>query len=346
MTMSRSKASVTIHSVAKVAGVSVSTVSRVLNNKADVAPETLQLVQDVIEKLGYTSSLAARSLRSSSTNVIGAVLFDIVDPFSVQVMSGIDRALRELSHYDLIVYSSMGSKRNLAADRERRSVSLLGNGITDGIIVVAPSAVTFTNGSPIVIIDPHNENPNYPAVISQNRDGALTVMQYLIGLGHQRIGFIGGRPELQSSTQRYQGYAAGLCQAALPLDPDLVQAGDYNRDTGFICAQRLLSLPKPPTAIFAANDQSAFGVLEAAHQAGLQVPDDLSVVGFDNTIESSYINPSLTTVDQSIDQMGYIAAQVLVRLISKEEVENNTYTLPTHLIVRESCGAKPKNGSV
>jgi LacI family transcriptional regulator len=340
--MSRSKASVTIHHVAEAAGVSVSTVSRVLNNKVDVAVDTYRTVQDVIEKLGYTSSLAARSLRSRRTNVIGLVLFDIIDPFSVQVMGGVDRALKDL-HYDLIVYSSVDSKRKLAADRERRSISLLDNSITDGIIVVAPSAATFTNVSPIVIIDPHNENPNYPAVIAENREGALAVMQYLTGLGHQRIGFIGGRPELQSATQRLQGYTDGLRQAGLPLEPGLVQAGDYSKPTGYICTQKLLSLPKPPTAIFAANDQSAFGVLEAAHEAGLRVPNDLSIIGFDNIPESAYVTPPLTTVDQSIERMGFIAARLLMRLISEGEVENSIYTIPTQLVVRESCAARQNN---
>jgi LacI family transcriptional regulator len=338
--MSRSKAYVTIHDVAKAAGVSVSTVSRVLNNKIDVAPDTCRKIQEVIEKLGYTSNLAARSLRSRSTNVIGLVLFDIVDPFSIQIMSGIDRALKELNYYDLIVYSSVDSKRKLAADRERRSVSLLDNSITDGIIVAAPSAATFTNVSPIVIIDPHNENPDYPAVIAQNREGAFIVMRYLTGLGHRRIGFIGGRPELQSSNQRWQGYTDGLAQAGLPLEPDLVQAGDYTRPTGLSCAQKLLSLPNPPTAIFAANDQSAFGVLDAAQAAGLRIPKDLSVVGFDNIPESAYTTPPLTTIDQLIEQMGFTATRLLVRLITEGEVENRNYTVPTHLVVRESCTAK------
>jgi LacI family transcriptional regulator len=335
--MSRSKASVTIHHVAEAAGVSVSTVSRVLNNKVDVAPDTYQMVQDVIEKLGYTSSLAARSLRSRRTNVFGLVLFDIVDPFTIQVMRGVDRALRELNDYDLIVYSSVDTKRKLAADRERRSVSILDNSITDGIIVVAPSAATFTNISPIVIVDPHNENPDYPSVIAQNREAALSVIQYLTGLGHQRIGFIGGRPELKSATQRLQGYTDGLMRACLPLEPDLVQAGDYTQQTGFCCTQKLLSLPKPPTAIFAANDESAFGVLEAAREAGLRIPDDLSVIGFDNIPESAYSTPALTTVDQSIEQMGFLATRLLVQLISEGEVENRTYTVPTHLVVRKSC---------
>jgi LacI family transcriptional regulator len=141
--------------------------------------------------------------------------------------------------------------------------------------------------------------------------------------------------------QRLQGYTDGLHQANLPMDPDLVQAGDYSRPTGFLCAQKLVSLPKPPTAIFAANDQSAFGVLDAVHQAGLRVPDDLSVVGFDNNPESAYITPPLTTVDQSIAQMGDLATRLLIRLISEGELENRTYTTPTRLVVRESCTTRP-----
>ncbi len=334
--MARAKASVTIRNVAEAAGVSISTVSRVLNNKVDVAPETFRKIQSVIDKLGYTSSLAARSLRSRRTNVIGLVLFDIVDPFSVQVMSGIDRAIKELD-YDLIVYTSGVLSVKLVSERERRNVSLLDSSITDGVIVVAPSATTFNTVSPIVVIDPNHENPDYPAVIAQNRDGAFAAMGYLTSLGHQRIGYIGGRPELQSAIQRQQGYKDGLCQAHLPHDPDLVQVGDYSKETGFVCAQKLLRLPNPPSAIFAANDQSAFGAYQAAHEAGLCIPDDLSVVGFDNIPESATVNPPLTTVDQSIEQMGYLATGLLVRLISDEALEHSNYTIPTHLVVRESC---------
>jgi len=341
--MSRSKATVTIHDVAQAAGVSVSTVSRVLNNKVDVAPETYQMVQCVIEKLGYTSSLAARSLRSHRTNVIGLVLFDIADAFSVQIMSGVDRLLKELNSYDLIVYSGVDSKRKLAEDRERRCVALMDNSITDGIIVVAPSAAAFANISPLVIIDPHNDTPGYPGVISENHAGALAATQYLTSLGHRRIGYIGGRPELQSSTQRLQGYTDGLMQVGLPLEPALVQAGDYTRQTGYLSAQKLLGLPKPPTAVFAANDASALGVMEAAREAGLRIPEDLSVVGFDNIPESAYFYPPLTTVDQSINQMGYLAAQLLIRLINEGELENRNYTLPTRLVVRESCMANHNN---
>ena len=336
--MSRAKVTVTIRDVAETAGVSVSTVSRVLNNKDDVAPETRRKVQGVIENLGYTSSLAARSMRSRRTNVIGLVMTDVGDPFSVQVMRGINRAIEVLDQ-DLIVYTGGNIKGKLSADRERRYVSLLDSSVTDGVIVVAPHATTFSTVSPIVVIDPNTLNPDYPAVIAINRDGALSAMEYLISLGHRRIGFIGGRPELQSAARRLQGYKDGLCQANIPLDPELVQVGDYTKGTGFTCAQELLTLPDPPTAIFAANDQSAFGVLGAAQEAGLRVPDDLSVVGFDNIPESAYITPPLTTIDQSIEKMGFIATEMLMKLIVGEELENRIYKIPTQLVIRGSCRA-------
>jgi LacI family transcriptional regulator len=336
--MRRTKKTVTIQDVAAAAGVSVSTVSRVLNDKDDVAPETYQKVQDVIEELGYTSSLAARSMRSRKTNVIGLIMPDVEDPFSVQVMRGVNRAIAELD-YDLIVYTGGDAKRESLADRERRYVSLLDSSITDGVIVVAPTATTFSTASPIVVVDPNKENPDYPAVIATNRAGALSAMEYLIRLGHRRIGFICGRPELQSAVRRLRGYKDGLRQADIPTDPELIQVGDYSAETGFLCAQRLLNLSHPPTAIFAANDQSAIGALRAAQEAGLHVPDGLSVVGFDNIPEAAYMNPGLTTVDQFIDRMGYIAIEMLISLIKGEALDGNLYEMPTQLVVRDSCRA-------
>ena len=199
----------TIQDVAEAAGVSISTVSRVLNDKDDVAPETYQKVQGVIEELDYTSSLAARSMRSHKTNVIGLIMPDVGDPFSVQVMRGVNRVIAELD-YDLIVYTSGDIKRESSADRERRHVSLLDSGITDGVIVVAPTATTFSTASPIIVVDPNKENLDDPAVIATNRAGALEAMECLISLGHRRIGFIGGRPELQSAVRRLRGYKDGL----------------------------------------------------------------------------------------------------------------------------------------
>jgi LacI family transcriptional regulator len=333
-----SKANVTIREVAKAAGVSISTVSRVLNNKDDVAPETYEKVQRIIEELHYTSSLAAKSMRSRRTNVIGLIMPDVEDPFSIQVMQGISQAITELD-YDLIVYTSGGIKKESSADREQRYVSLLNSSITDGVIVVTPVATTFSTASPVVVVDPNNESPDCPAVIATNRAGALSVMEHLIGLGHRRIGFIGGRPELQSAVRRLQGYKDSLCQAGIPLDPALIQTGDYSAETGFACGQRLLNLDDPPTAIFAANDQSATGAIEAANRAGLRVPHGLSVVGFDNIPEAAHFKPRLTTVDQSLKGMGHVATEMLITLIEGETLDSNLYKMPTRLIVRDSCRA-------
>lgn len=334
--MKHKKGTITIQDVAETAGVSVSTVSRVLNDKDDVAPETYEKVQKVIEDLSYTSSLAAKSMRSRKTNVIGLIMPDVEGAFAIQVMKGINRAIADFG-YDLIVYTGGDVKKKSSADREQRYVSLLNGSITDGVIVVTPTATTFSTAFPVVVVDPNNVSPDCPAVIAANRAGALAVMEYLIGLGHRRIGFIGGRPELRSAVQRLQGYEDGLRQANIPLAPELIQVGDYSTETGMICAQKLLNLPDPPTAIFAANDQSAIGVIKAAQEAGLRVPADLSVVGFDNIPEAAYINPGLTTVDQSIDKMAYVATEMLVSLVQGESLDSKWLEMPTRLIVRDSC---------
>jgi LacI family transcriptional regulator len=172
-----------------------------------------------------------------------------------------------------------------------------------------------------------------------NRDGALAAMAHLIGLGHRRIGFVTGRPDLESARRRLLGYEDALHEAGIPVDQALIEAGDFTRETGFACAQRLLALPQPPTAIFAANDQSAFGAIEAAQEAGLRVPNDLSVVGFDNIPEATYFSPPLTTIDQFIDEMGYVAAEILIGLVQGEPLESDLYKMPTQLIVRDSCRA-------
>ncbi len=164
-------------------------------------------------------------------------------------------------------------------------------------------------------------------------------MEHLIGLGHRRIGFIGGRPDLLCAQQRLQGYETALRQANIAPDPDLITVGDFSRMTGRDCAQRLLSLAEPPTAIFAANDQSAIGAIEAARATGRRVPDDLSVVGFDNIPEGAYFHPALTTVDQFIAKMGYVSTEMLIRQIQGEPLDGALYEMPTELVVRDSCQA-------
>jgi LacI family transcriptional regulator len=343
--MGCTKTAITIRDVAREAGVSVSTVSRVLNDKDDVAPETYERVQNIVQQLGYSSSLAARSMRSRRTNVIGLIVPDVDDSFSIQVMKGVNQAIFELD-YDLIIYTSGSIKKHSAAQRERHFVSLLNGSITDGLIIVTPAATSFSTAAPVVAVDPNNESPECPAVIATNHTGALAAIEYLIGLGHRRIGFIGGRPDLQCAQQRLLGYQDALRQAGIAPDPDLIAVGDFTTETGRRCAQELLALADRPTAVFAANDQSAIGAIEAATGRGLRVPDDLSVVGFDNIPEAAYFNPGLTTVDQFVARMGYVATEVLIRLIQGESPDSNLYEIPTELIIRDSCRAASGRSSV
>jgi len=336
--MRRTRRSVTIHDVAKAAGVSVSTVSRVLNDKDDVSPETSEKVQSVIEALGYTSSLAARSMRSRRTNVIGLIMPDVASAYCSDVLRGINRAIAQLD-YDLIVYTTGDIRKYGTADQERQYVLLLNGSIADGVIVVTPAATSFSTDAPVVTIDPNNESPDCPGIIATNREGALAAMNYLTGLGHRRIGFITGRLDLMSACHRLLGYQDGLAAAGIPLDDELIQIGDYTTETALASCRKLLTLSDPPTAIFASNDMSAVGVYQAAQEAGVRIPEDLSVVGFDNLPESTYLNPALTTIDQFVEEMGSIAIEMVVKLVKGEILESNLHKIPTQLVVRDSCAS-------
>jgi LacI family transcriptional regulator len=328
------KRAVTIQDVAKAAGVSVSTVSRVLNEKVDVASDTQDRILAVIDELGYTSNLAARSMRSRRSNLLGLVVPDIGFPYSIEIMKGVDRAIAE-SVFDLLLYTTGGIHKPGTASREQLYVSVLNNSLTDGVLVVASSASEFVTHAPIVAVDPHLIDPNYPSVQGMNYHGALEAVEYLLGLGHRRIGFIGGRPEIMSSGRRLKGYQDALTQAGIKIDESLILPGDFSTQTGYERALQLFSLSSPPTAIFASNDQSAIGVLQAADEIGLHIPDDLSLIGFDNISEAEYLG--LTTVDQHLAEMGYVATQMLIKLVNGEELDSKVYKMSTKLIERKSC---------
>ncbi len=332
--MQKRKRTVTIQDVAKTAGVSVSTVSRVLNGKVDVASETQDRIRSVIDHLGYTTNLAARSMRSFRKNLVGLLMPDIAYPFAIEVMKGVNRAIAE-SDFDLLVYTTGDVRKSGRASHEQKYVSLLTNSVTDGVIIVAPVTDEFTTDAPIVSIDPVVRNPNYAAVHATNYRGALDAMEYLLGLGHRRIGFISGRGELESANRRLNGYRDALTNAGIRVDEELIAPGDYTTETAVVCARQLLSFRERPTAIFASNDQAAMGVYQVAAEMGLSIPEDLSVVGFDNIMESKYMG--LTTVDQFISEMGFVATKMLIQLINDEALESQTYQMQTRLVVRSSC---------
>ncbi|MDD5368395.1 MAG: LacI family DNA-binding transcriptional regulator [Anaerolineaceae bacterium] len=327
---------VTIQDVARAAGVSVSTVSRVLNNKDDVALETVDHVRQVMEGLNYTASLAAKSMRSRTTRVIGLVLPDITGAFESEVIKGVGTALRGTG-YDLLIYAADHPPLNRRPSWEWEHVMLLSKSMTDGTIIVTPSAPIFPEMRRIVIIDPLGDGANVPSVIATNRAGAISVMDYLTSIGHRRIGFIGGRPDTRSAIDRFEGYKYGLANAGLSYDSAMVQAGDYSRERGQESAHFLLTLPNPPTAIFAANDLSALGVMHVAKELNLRIPQDLSLVGFDNIPETTQVTPRLTTVDQSIQEMGALATKMLIDILQGREPECKLCEVLTHLVIRESC---------
>jgi LacI family transcriptional regulator len=273
-------------------------------------------------------------MRSFKKNLVGLIMPDIAYPFAIEVMRGVNQAIAQ-SEFDLLLYTTGDVRKSGRASHEQKYVSLLTNSITDGVIIVAPVTGEFLTDAPIVSIDPLMSNPNYPSVHATNYQGATDAMNYLLGLGHQRIGFISGRAELESSNRRLKGYRDALEKAGLPVDEDLIASGDYTTETGVKCARDLLSLKDLPTAIFASNDQTAMGVYQVAQEKGLRIPEDLSVVGFDNIMESRYMR--LTTVDQFIYEMGFVATQMLIRLINGEELDSQTYKMQTQLVIRDSC---------
>ena len=223
--MRKQKRTVTIQDVAKTAGVSVSTVSRVLNGKVDVASETQDRILSVIDDLGFTTNLASRSMRSQKKNLVGLIMPDIAYPFAIEVMKGVNRAIAE-SEFDLLVYTTGDVRKSGRASHEQKYVSLLTNSISDGVIIVAPVAGEFKIDAPIVSIDPLASNPNYPAVHATNYQGAIDAMEYLIGLGHRRIGFISGRAVLESSGRRMKGYREALEIAGIHIDENLLASGE------------------------------------------------------------------------------------------------------------------------
>lgn len=320
----------TIHDVAAAAGVSVATVSKAVNGRYGIAPATSQRVLDIVRELGYESSLVASSMRSRKTGVIGILVADF-EPFSAEILKGVGSALQD-SGYDLLAYS--GSRQHDTDGWERRSLSRLSGTLIDGAIMVTPTVVTASTDIPVVAIDPHTGRADLPTVESDSFGGALQATRYLIELGHRRIGFLAGRPDLRSARLREAGYRRALEEARIAYNPDLVRVGLYNRETAKTPAASLLSMTDRPTAVFAANDLSAIGTIQAAAELGLDVPGDLSVIGFDDIPEASQMNPALTTIRQPMKRLGATAAEMLIQLLNGETLSQNHLHLPTGLVRR------------
>ncbi|GIG21986.1 LacI family transcriptional regulator [Cellulomonas chitinilytica] len=319
--------------VAQIAGVSVATVSKVVNGRYGVAQSTLTRVQEVIDQLGYETSLGARSLRSYRTNVLGILVAEF-EPYSTELLKGASGAVGPTG-YELLAYSG-GGAGGADVGWERRYLSRLSGTLIDGAVIVTPTVVEAVPGVPVVAVDPHTGPSGFPTVDADSFGGAVLATEHLLRLGHRRIGFLGGRPDLESATLRESGFRHAMAAAGVTVDEALVLVGGYRPETADQPAHQLLSEPEPPTAVFAANDLSAIRVMEVARSLGLRVPEDLSVIGFDNVPESAMATPPLTTISQPLQQMGAEALRMLVDLIDGKERSTHS-RLPTALVERSSC---------
>jgi LacI family transcriptional regulator len=327
---------VTIVEVAERAGVSLGTVSRVMNNDAHVAPETRERVSAVMREMGYVANRQARGLKGSRTNVIGVLAPDLGTGYIGEILHGIDAELG-LHQLDLMLFTT-----HRTAIKEANYVANMVKGMVDGLLLILPRnpadyTGTLTSRSfPFVLIDHQGSGNPCPAVGATNWQGAYNATEFLIKLGHTRIGFITGSMDLGAAIDRLDGYKSALQVHHIPEDARLIYEGTFFQPDGYAGGSALLDLADPPTAIFACNDVMAMGVMDAVRSRGLRVPEDISVLGFDDIPQAALVHPALTTVRQPLEQMGRLATQMLLDRLKNPEKKVDRIELPTELIVRSS----------
>lgn len=324
----------TLASIAAAAGVSLPTVSKVVNGRQDVSPATRAHVQQLLEELNYVP--LARKSTTPAPPLVDVVFTALDSPWAVEILRGVTE-----SGLDVVV-------NTLARAPDADWVQSLIDGGRKGALVVTSHLTAADQRRlgrshlPVVVIDPIDmPGQDVPSVGATNWAGGLSATEHLIELGHRRIAVIGGPEDFLCSRARIDGYRAAVERAGIGVDPDLVRHGNFHHEGGYDEARVLLELPDPPTAIFAGSDEQAFGVMEAARQAGLSVPHDLSVVGFDDLPMARWSSPPLTTVRQPLADMGRMAGRILHQLIDGRVLDSQRLELATHLVPRAST-ARPR----
>jgi LacI family transcriptional regulator, galactose operon repressor len=348
----RSTAITNIREVAKQSGVSVSTVSRVFNEYADVSPATRERVLAVARKLDYAPSAAARTLVKRQSQLIGVVLFtgyehpDIHHPFFQEVLVGLKHGIGELG-YDLLLFATEqpGSSQGRPHSYLRRARQ---HGV-DGIVVMGvdrddPEVEKLVRSPvPVIAVDLDVSGDHTSFVASDNIGGARLAVRHLHGLGHTRIATIAGPAETKPGADRILGYRAEMNALGLEIHPGYVAEGDFYAESAERLMRSLLRRRTPPTAVFAAADMMAVGAIRAIQAAGLSVPGDVAIVGFDDIRLAELLSPSLTTIRQDMVGIGLAAGRALVEQIENPDSTPPVLTLPVELVVRASCGS-PANG--
>ncbi|MCR2763159.1 LacI family DNA-binding transcriptional regulator [Microbacterium sp. zg.B48] len=323
---------VTLAEIAAEAGVSLATMSKVLNGRADVAAGTRARLEEHLARHGYT-----RRRVSQRTDILELVFHELESSWSMEVIEGVE----EVAHA-----AGLSVVLTVSGDRHSPAPEWI-----DGVLRRRPTGVVLvfsdiaaphrdklrSRGIPFVIVDPAGDpSPEVPSVGSANWSGGLMATRHLIELGHRRIAAITGPEDMMCSLARVDGYRSAMNAAGLPIDPTWIRFGDFHPGGGEAHGRDLLALPDPPTAIFAGSDLQALGVIAAGTAAGLSVPSDLSVVGYDDIALARWMSPQLTTVHQPLKRMGEEATRLVLRLADGAEVETLRMDLATHLVVRGS----------
>ena len=327
----------TIRDIAGAAGVSIATVSRVLNDRPDVSPETRETVLRVVRERGFSTNRSARALSGGRTGLVGVTLPMVHVEYFSRILWGASEALYE---HDMrtVLCPTMHEHH-----REVTLLDRLMQGTTDGSLLLL---TTETNealkalerqGYPFVVLDPrHAVDDGIPHVTAAHWAGAKAATEHLLSLGHRRIAAITGPHGWVASVDRLDGYQAALAGAGVLPAPELIAKGNFTGESGYAAATTLLDLAERPTAIFAFNDEMAVGAMRAAEERGLRLPEDLSIVGFDDLEKAEIVTPALTTVRQPLAEMGRMAVSLLARLLDRQRLEALRVELGTKLVVRES----------
>jgi DNA-binding LacI/PurR family transcriptional regulator len=331
---------ISIKDIARMADVSHSTVSRALQNSPLINRKTAENIRRIAEESGYRASAVARSLVTRHTRTVGTVVTTIADPFAAGVVSGIEDAANDHG------FSVLLANSNADPDREVRVVRSFEERRVDGIIVTSSRAGAVYTPMlaqmriPIVLLNNQHPSEFVHSVMIANTDAGRDATAYLIELGHRRIAYLGDRNGGQSDSERFAGYRRALDEADMPFLPELMVHGDGKPEGGMRAMAQLLALPARPTAVFCYNDMTALGALRQIRASGLRVPDDISLIGFDDLYIAQYIEPALTTIRQPMRQMGRMAMETLLHLLAGSE-SAHSITVPGELIIRDST-APPK----
>jgi DNA-binding LacI/PurR family transcriptional regulator len=328
-----------LEDIAKATGFSIPTVSRVLTHSSyPVNESTRKKILEAAQTLGYQPNLSARSLRSNRTNTIGIIVDDIMSPFVPPIVRGIQDCLKENDFLSVIVNSDWDP------NQEQSAINTLVSRPVDGLIFVeyshrVRSEVLEKSNKPHMFVHRIFGSAINNSIVPDDYYGASLAVQHLIALGHRRIAYINGPEDWHNSRARYIGYKHELESHHIAFDPKLVQPGDWELESGYKAAQNFLSLDDPPTAVFAANDLMALGAIYAIQDAGLDVPGNIAVVGYDNRDFTKIVRPKITTVVMPVYEMGRIATESLLEQIAEGREEIEEIKVQGYLIIRDTCGA-------